>query len=156
MKKKDLISQNNSLFFKNDELQGQYNELKRENELLKAKNIELINQAESIKSQLEDFKNAQTVEERKELPFPKELNFAAKTIGEIVVNAAMKCNSLTKDGNPDNRELVNLILGRTEVAKVEILNISALELSEEEKKMKINTEKESAFDYFLSILAQNN
>lgn len=156
MKKKDLISQNSSLFFKNDELQGQYNELKRENELLKAKNIELINETENIKLQLEACKNVQVVEERKEKPFPKELDYAAKVIGEIVVNAAMKCNSLTKDGNIDNRELVNLILGRTEVAKAEILNISAMSIGDGEKISKINSEKELAFDYFLSILAQNN
>ncbi len=154
MKKKDLISQNSSLFFKNDELQGKYNKLKAENESLKAKNVELIKEAESIKAELESHKATPNLPERIEYSFPQELNFAAKIIGEIVVEATMKCNSITRDINTENRELVNLILGRTEVAKAEILKITALDLTEEDKKAKIDNEKTNALDYFLSVLAQ--
>ncbi len=154
MKKKDLISQNSSLFFKNDELQGEYNKLKAENESLKAKNVELIKEAESIKTELENCKEKQVLSENLISSFPDSLSFAAKTIGEIVVDATIKCNSLTSDGNVNNRELVNLILGRTEVAKAEILKITALELTEEDKNSQISDEKANALDYFLSVLAQ--
>lgn len=154
MKKKDLISQNSSLFFKNEELQGEYNKLKVENESLRLKNVELIKEAQSIKAELEVCHNTPILQERAEYSFPQELSFAAKIIGEIVVDATMKCNSLTKDANTENRELVNLILGRTEVAKAEILKITDLDLTDEDKKERIDNEKTSALDYFLSVLAQ--
>ncbi len=156
MKKKDLISQNSSLFFKNDELQGKYNKLKAENESLRAKNVELIKEAQNIKTELENYKDQQVCQKESEYSFPQELNFAAKVIGEIVIEATMKCNSLTNGGNLQNRELVNLILGRTEVAKAEILKITTLDLSEEEKYSRIVKEKTEALDYFFSVLAQNN
>lgn len=157
MKKKDLLAQNSELFFKKDELQGRYNELLAENERITAQNEALLAQLEELKLQLNEcMQKAEDTETqaKDEVAFDKQ--YAAKVIGEIVVSATMKCNALTKNGNPDNRELVNLILGRTEVAKAEILNISSLGLDENEEKLRIDNEKANAFDYFFSVLAQNN
>ena len=50
--------------------------------------------------------------------------------------------------------MVNLILGRTEVAKSEILKIISLDISLEEKKELINEQYKSAEDYFISVEAQ--
>ena len=85
-----------------------------------------------------------------------ECEYGAKIIGQIVVDATTKCNSLTLDGDTGNRELVNLILGRTEVAKAEILKIVSSDISLEDKKNKIDLEKNETVDYFGSVMAQKN
>ena len=49
------------------------------------------------------------------------MEYGAKVIGQIVVSAAEYSNKLTIGSNSSQKELVNLILGKTEVAKSEIL-----------------------------------
>ena len=70
------------------------------------------------------------------------------------MESASGSNMLTVDGNADNRELVNLLLGKTEVAKAEILSVVSQNIGLEEKKIKIDSIADEALDYFKSILAQ--
>ena len=54
----------------------------------------------------------------------------------------------------NSKELLNLILGRTEVAKAEILKTVSSDIAFDEKKAKIDAEYESAKDYFESVIRQ--
>ena len=63
---------------------------------------------------------------------------------------------LTADGETKYKELVNLILGRTEVAKSEILAITKKEISEEQKQAEITAVKDNTVEYFGLVMAQKN
>lgn len=157
MRKKLLLLQNNQLFdrissaeaeiqrLKKEliERDGQINQLKKENEQLLSK----LNATEPLK-----ILEAKVVKQASVTP---EVEYGASVIGKTVIEAAKACNKLTADGSADGaKELVNLILGRTEVAKAEILNIVSSVDSFEAKKRKIDAQFESATDYFVSVMAQ--
>ena len=72
------------------------------------------------------------------------------------MESANGSNSLTNGGNTEHRELVNLLLGKTEVAKAEILAVVNGEGSFEDKKIKIDAVADETLDYFSSVLAQVN
>ena len=85
------------------------------------------------------------------------IELGAKIIGKIVLSSAEYCNRLTEMGAaPNAKELVNLILGRTEVAKGEILRLSQSELDGEEMLAAMEREYNEAEDYFKSVMAQKN
>ena len=83
-----------------------------------------------------------------------ETEYAASVIGKIVVSATRHCNYLTATGNPNAKELVNLILGKTEVLKAEILNIVYSPADFITKKALIDNQLDTAKDYFTSVKAQ--
>ncbi len=84
-------------------------------------------------------------------------NLAAQIIGKTVIEATKACNELSSgEQSSQSLELVNLILGRTEVLKAEVLNILQSETDLETKKALMQSEQESAFDYFNSIKAQSS
>ena len=79
----------------------------------------------------------------------------AKIIGKIVLKSAEYCNKLTDVGASENaKELVNLILGRTEVAKGEVLRLSNLDIDPKERYLAMERELNEAEDYFKSVMAQ--
>ena len=126
-------------------------ELKRENEELRARIQELkkISETPAVSEPLK------TLEEKvKTAALSRDAEYGATVIGEIVVSAARHCNRLTREPSGDVKELVNLILGRTEVAKAEILKAVTDQCEFELKKEKIIREKASAEDYFQSVAAQ--
>ncbi len=84
----------------------------------------------------------------------QEMEIGAKIIGQAVVEAAKVCNEITEKSGEDGKELINLVMGRCEVLKAEILAISLCEVNFQQKQEMMQTEKESAYDYFNSILAQ--
>ena len=57
-------------------------------------------------------------------------------------------------GKENLKELLNLILGRTEVAKSEILNIASSEVSLENKMQMMDAARDEAIEYFKSIMEQ--
>ena len=85
---------------------------------------------------------------------PEEITVGAAMIGKLVVKAAEFSNRLTVGGETKYRELVNLILGRAEVAKARIYEIavSAGELSERAALMERCCAE--AEDYFESVMSQ--
>lgn len=84
-----------------------------------------------------------------------EMEYAAKVIGDCVIEVTKVCNKITLRENGENqKELVNLALGRTEVLKTQILGILKTDKPFSEKKDLIEKEKQQAYDYFDSILAQ--
>lgn len=86
---------------------------------------------------------------------PKEMDYGAEVIGKVVVEAAKCCNRLTS-GEPSQavKELVNLILGKTEVTKADILKIVSSDTSPEAKMQEIDRCFTEAADYFESVMAQ--
>ena len=83
-----------------------------------------------------------------------EMEIGAKIIGKAVIEAAKICNQLTEFGREDSKELVNLVLGRCEVLKAEILAICCCQANYNQKIDMMETERAAAYDYFNSILAQ--
>ena len=128
-----------------------FEEIKRENDELRAELEELKQEAEApvvsapLKALEEKVLNSAV---------NRETDYGASVIGEIVISAAKYCNRLTSEPTEEKRELVNLILGRTEVAKAEILKIISADGSFETKKNAIIREKAAAEDYFQSVMAQ--
>ena len=158
---------------------GRENEenLTAENSRLKKKNSDLNIQLEELRSRICELEEEQVskeivekteesaaFEEKKALPQseePKEptlsveIELGAEIIGKIVLSSAEYCNRLTEIGAaPNAKELVNLILGRTEVAKGEILRLSQSELDGEEMLAAMEREYNEAEDYFKSVMAQ--
>ena len=79
-------------------------------------------------------------------------DYGAAVIGKTVIAAAKYCEQLKTRDNA--KELINLILGRTEVAKAEILNIVTTDNADEEKRRLIDEQLALAEDYFASVTAQ--
>ncbi len=154
-----------------EELQSENKELKAE---LTALNAELFHlrerltdleselpsptQAESIRQETEapaQLPEIPVIEERQIPEVSKEINFGAKIIGKIVLSSAEYCNKLTALGaDMSVKELVNLILGRTEVAKAEILRLSGLDIEQNAKEKAMENEYAETIDYFKSVMAQ--
>lgn len=157
MRKKDLLTQNTQLFDKISEAQLQISSLKKE---IADRDIEidgLKKEIERLNAKINATEPLKALEKKviKQTAVSHEVDYGASVIGKTVVEAAKCCNEVTAKGNPElSKELVNLILGRTEVAKSEILSIVSSEDSFETKKQKIDTQYENAVDYFISVTAQ--
>ena len=96
-----------------------------------------------------------TQEHNQESLVSVEFEYAASVIGKTVVEATKTCNDITINiDEEDTRELVNLVLGRTEVLKAEILKILNSDNDFEAKKDLMKKEQAEAYDYFNSIKAQ--
>lgn len=92
---------------------------------------------------------------RKGIALSDEMQYAAAIIGKSVVEVTKTCNEiLTRDKSDNNKELVNLALGRNEVLKANILKILDEQIDFSQKQELIEKEKCEAFDYFNSLIAQ--
>ena len=157
MRKKVLIEQNLALFEQLQKAQLEVNELKK---TLKGYDEKMA----KLEGELEELRKAEEVQtaplkklEEKVIAnanLKPDVEYGAKIIGEIVVSATNYSNNLTAGGESANRELVNLILGKTEVAKSEILNIVSGEASLDVKQTLIDSVRDDAQEYFKSLMAQ--
>ena len=159
MRKKDLIQQNLSLFEDLQKTQGELKELKR----LLSQNMEEI---KTLKSQLEKANEREAEPEVTEplrrleekvitnAALKPDMEYGAKIIGKIVVSAAEYSNKLTVGGDDSHKELVNLILGKTEMAKAEILSVIQTDDAFDIKCSKIDQIAAVSKEYFESVLAQ--
>lgn len=158
MQKKKLIEQNLLLFENLQKTQRELGELKK----ILGQNAEEIN---SLKAQLEA-KSAQNdtastepmrrLEEKMiaNATLKPDMEYGAKVIGKIVVSAAQYSNKLTLDGTDKNKELLNLILGKTEIAKAEILSVIETDDTLDVKCLKIDQIALDSMEYFESVAAQ--
>ena len=165
MNKNLLIKQNRQLFDRlqiselsnkrlNDELQNLKKIITRlETEIENLKNLDEVNLEENLSL---DNENIDVVSARvdNEAVLGEDIEYGSKIIGEIVIQAALTSNKIKEISHPNIKELVNLILGRTEVAKGEVLNIVSSEFSFDEKLQMMNDVKAQSFEYFESILKQ--
>lgn len=150
MRKKDLYDANQKIM-------AQLQAVKAELEDLRSENERLLLQLKQLKeASLNENTERQEAEKKAQLAFKEDFLYASKTIGKIVVSAAKCCNKLSLPPNTvQNKELINLILGRTEVAKAQILKVLNSESPFEDKKILIDNELLTAEDYFNGIMAQN-
>lgn len=93
-------------------------------------------------------------EETLDFPLSDDFEYGSDVIGNIVIKAAGYINRLSASDNPNKKELINLILGRTEISKAEILNAVLSEVTPENKKALISTQFDEAIEYFESIIEQ--
>lgn len=159
LRKKQLIEQNSALFGKLDMANAEISELKKEISTLKKEIAALIPQDEPQINEpvnTESVKKAEHTEEVKseKIELSEDIEYGSSVIGKIVVEAAKNCNILSARQNEQARELVNLVLGKTEVAKSEILGIVSSEKELSEKKRLIDTQYAAACEYFIGILGQ--
>ena len=158
MRKKELINANDELFRRNDDLLRKIEELKKQISDLKIENQKLISENEGLNLKLNATKPLKDLEKKMtaRASVSKETEYAASVIGKIVVKGTKFCNILTAlPENSITKEQINLILGRTEVAKSEILKITENDMSFEEKKAAIDIKEEEAQEYFSRIMAQS-
>ena len=164
MNKNLLIKQNKQLFDKLHVSELSNKRLKDELANLRKIVARLEKEVEQLKN--DDFEilsdttlNEEVFEETseenvKETVLGADIEIGSKIIGEIVIQAALTSNKIKEKSHPNIKELVNLILGRTEVAKGEVLNIVSSDASIEIKAQMMNDVKTETFEYFESILEQ--
>lgn len=157
MRKNDILQANNELFGRNEELLSVIEELKRETEALRKELASVTAEKSRLEAKLNATEPLKALEEKMtaKVAVSKETEYGAEAIGRIVVKAAKCCNSLTASAKGEiTKEQINLILGRTEVAKSEILKEVTADTDLEDKKIAIDALEKSAEDYFGSVMAQ--
>lgn len=159
MRKKEIMKQNAILF---DKLQLEEKENFRLLSVIEEKNKEIL----ILKSQLESRvkvepeKKANTPLEKLEkksianVSISHDIDYGAEIIGKIVLKATELSNKLTFGGETKYKELVNLLLGKTEVAKSDILSTVSSENEFEVKKEQILKIEADTYEYFDSVIAQ--
>ena len=154
MRKKELIKINEELF---QRLEEEKLNFKKANE----KNIELEKQIQILRDKVKLLEEKTPEEEPKAPEAPEEiilendLEYGAKIIGKIVFSSAEFCNQLSSPTPSEStKELINLCLGRTEVAKAEIHKIISSEASLNNKIAMMDSELAACTDYFNSLKAQ--
>lgn len=157
MRKKDLIEQNLKLFDALQKAKQELNELKRQ---LKAYGDEIV----ALKSELtvREEEPAEVTEPMHRLEekvinnatLKPDMEYASKVIGDIVISAAEYSNRLSSGNDDRNKELINLIFGKTEVAKAEILTAVESDDTLEIKQAKIDLTAKLTLEYFESVIAQ--
>lgn len=159
MRKKKLIEQNLSLF---EELQKTKTELLELKKLLNKNADEISILKAKLSESKQEEKQPQITEPMRRLEekvianatLKPDMEYAAKIIGKIVVSAAEHSNKLTIGGTDTHKELVNLILGKTEMAKAEILSVIETSDPLEVKCEKIDQIASVSKEYFESVAAQ--
>ena len=155
MRKKKILEQNMLLFKQLGDAKAEIEQLKSELE----KNAEVLKR---IKAETEEkekqssppLKQLEKKIQKNAVSLKPDLQFASEMIGQIVIESARYSNMLVSDGETKYKELVNLILGRSEVAKSEILAITKKEIPLEQKKQEITAVKDNAIEYFGDVMAQ--
>lgn len=155
MRKKLLLEQNIQLFDRLTAAEGEIKRLKKELEeekrrtaALKEENARLTENKGSTAAPLKILESKVI----KQAGITPNTEYGAAVIGKTVVAAAKCCERLKTRDNA--KELINLILGRTEVTKAEILNIVTADTADEEKRRLIDEQFAAAEDYFASVTAQ--
>ena len=156
MRKKKLLIQNTALFEQLQNANLSVTRLKRE---LAERDAEIAR----LKKKLDTAEKSKTPTPLQNLEqkvtahtsIADDFDYGAEIIGKIVVEAARLSNKLTgADACENAKELVNLILGRTEVAKSEILSIVSSNADFEAKRKAIDGQYDMAIEYFKSVMAQ--
>ncbi len=162
MNGKLLIKQNRELFDKLQIANLNCRRLTEENQSLKLQIQNLTEQlaakneksSESVNETVTEEEIQERVDIEESIELSPEIEYGSKIIGEIVISATQHSNLLGNCGKENLKELLNLILGRTEVAKSEILNIVSSEVSLDNKMQMIDSVRDEAIEYFKSIMEQ--
>ena len=172
VRKKDLFEQNTLLY---NRLQTALDELDKYKKLYK-ENIEEIN---SLRRQLVEMEKQQIeaappvlteqappvisaifdTEEPKvqtdiEVELPDIIQYGAQIIGKIVLEGTKASNSFRDNPSEYSKDLINLVLGKTEVCKSAIYDICHTDAEDAEKIKNIDDVYKDAADYFQSLYKQ--
>ncbi len=163
MRKKKLIEQNLALFENLQKTKLQVNELQ---EILNKNAEEIKNLKAQLAVQKEQLqqppKQPPVTEPMRKLEekillnatLKPDVEYGAKVIGKLVISAAEYSNRLSIGGDETRKELINLILGKTEMTKAEILSVVEDADSLEAKYAKMDQIAASTDEYFKSVIAQ--
>ncbi len=174
MKKKELMKKLEQLINTADSLYRQLELTKKENEELKAEIENLkLKSCDKPKAVNPNFEGGFTVSTEEvaiveEAPAEEKTEQADKTvvlsddvmeygsriIGKIIVESARYAEQISASVTENKKELLNLIMGRAEVAKAEIYSAATSETSADAKKALIDAELSDATDYFKSVAGQ--
>jgi len=137
-----------------ESLTAELESFKFENDLLKTRVEELQNENILIREREEANIKAREIKKNLAVLSPQN-ELGAKAIGRIIINANIYCNKLkVLSVNNNIKESVNLILGRTECAKAEILKIISENSDVQDIENKISREETNTEDYFLKVLGK--
>lgn len=177
MNKRKLIAKLNELVDTMNSLNREIVSLRRENDELRAaialfennsvavKNVEIKPEAdlsqqgftvntEVLENAVEVAEEVETAETEAVVLQDNSMEYGSQIIGKIIVESAKFANSLSESAGENKKELVNLIMGKAEVAKAEIFNIATSDMADENKKEMIDSQLQEATDYFKSVAAQ--
>ena len=165
----NLVNKNDTLI---DSLKLQLEEVKAENEILRSdyfkpkqstvvddiddgtvivNNYDDENETEDVYSQ-----SAMSNEKAYFKPLLNEsvLKISSSAIGRVVLKSAELCNKFANDNNINSKDLINLALGRTEVFKSEVLELTTQDISEELLTAELNLKETEIIEYFELLLKQ--
>lgn len=177
MNKRILITKLNELVDTMNSLNREIVSLRRENDELRAaialfennsvgvKNVEIKPEAdlsqqgftvntEVLENAVEVAEEVETEETEAVVLQDNSMEYGSQIIGKIIVESAKFANSLSESAGENKKELVNLIMGKAEVAKAEIFNIATSDMADANKKEMIDSQLQEATDYFKSVAAQ--
>lgn len=168
VRKKELFEQNTVLF---NRLQTATAELEKYKKLYK-ENIEEIN---SLRRQLVEMEKTKIsvpeIEEASathaifdsipvesaplcEVELPDVMQYGADVIGKIVLEGTKASNSFRDNPNEYSKDLINLVLGKTEVCKSAIYDICRSDAELDVMRSNIDEVYKDAADYFASLYKQ--
>ncbi|MBR6573033.1 MAG: hypothetical protein IKK77_04885 [Clostridia bacterium] len=174
MRKKILLEQFDSLSTSYQKCFFELSELKKENAKLLQKISELEEKLAqkqnegfvvdtTISEQPQEEENedeiiAEEIKEEKteseEISLDDAMEYGAKIIGNIIVESAKYTDMITANPCENTKDLINLIMGKSEICKSEILTIALGELDYQTKCDLMDSQLTDALDYFKSVLAQ--
>lgn len=157
MRKSELLRQNMELFKALDEAKKEIETLKLKLKKMISENEKKSNNVENIKETKIDNKSEVKCDnflKKDDIELPSDLKYATEIISKLVIESANYSNILTANGEVKYKELVNLILGKTEVSKADIIAVA-----NEQNEFSVKTEKmdniyKSTLEYYESVLAQ--
>ena len=149
MRKKILLEQNAALFDEVQRLKGEIADLNSELEKINAERAAEKAAGETAAENAETFEAPiKKLEDQiaKNAVSNDAESYGAKAIGEIVLAAAKACDAAKLQNAGDDR--INLILGRAEVAKSQVLEAVSSDGTFDSKAIKIDKALEEARKYF--------
>ena len=179
MRKKILLEQFDSLSTSYQKCFFELSELKKENARLLQKISELEEKLAQKQNEgfvvdatfsdqpqeeeiIEEFFEEETLQEEikeeksetEEISLDDAMEYGAKIIGNIIVESAKYSDMITAKPCENTKDLINLIMGKSEICKSEILTIALGELDYQTKCDLMDSQQTDAIDYFKSVLAQ--
>lgn len=89
-----------------------------------------------------------------EIPLDNVFEFASEIIGKIVLAGTKASNEFADKPNEYSKDLINLVLGKTEVCKSQIFDICNSNLDDETKRAEILKIEKDALEYFDNLYKQ--
>lgn len=164
MRKQELINKMIELIDAMNSLKRKLDDLKRENAEIRERLAELENKktvevsvAEAPVFEVESAKTTEDVITNIPIAQPyveNALEYGSIAIGKVVQASIKYANLISQSNSENKKELLNLIMGKAEITKSEIFNITEGELAFEMKKELIDSQCDEAVDYFKSAYGQ--